>query len=284
MGLNEFAGYIALAASALATGWIGATYGFRPQPFYLGVGFVVTGLVLSLLVRETHGHALTEGGLEASRVESPALAPREVFQDVTWRNTTLSSVSLTGLVNNLNDGMVWGLFPLAFAAAGLDLARIGLLAAVYPATWGIGQLATGAISDRLGRKPLIVWGMWIQAVGIGAAAIAHGFAVFLLGALLLGIGTAMAYPSLLAAIGDVVHPSSRGTAVGVYRFWRDLGYAVGALLAGVTADALGLSFALWLVAVLTFFSGLHAAVRMEETLARNRSFARLDDRAERATA
>jgi MFS family permease len=179
-------------------------------------------------------------------------------------------VSQAGLVYNLIDGMAWGLFPLVFAAAGMNLTLVGLLAAIYPATWGLAQLATGALSDRTGRKPLIVWGMWLQAAGIGMVTMARVFAGFVAGAMLLGIGTAMVYPTLLAAIGDVAHPSWRASAVGVYRLWRDLGYAVGALLAGVTADAFGLNVAMWVVAALTFASGVLAAARMGETLAARR--------------
>jgi MFS family permease len=178
----------------------------------------------------------------------------------------LSSVSQGGLINNLNDGMAWGLFPLVFAAAGMDLAQVGLLAAIYPATWGLIQLATGALSDYWGRKPLIVWGMWIQAIGIALVAVADGFSGFTAGAVLLGIGTAMVYPTFLAAIGDVAHPTWRASAVGVYRLWRDLGYAIGALLSGIIADAFGLQAAMWFVAALTFVSGAVAAVRMTETL------------------
>jgi MFS family permease len=181
-------------------------------------------------------------------------------------DANLSSVSQAGLVNNLNDGMAWGLFPLVFAAAGIDLAQVGLLAAIYPATWGFAQLVTGALSDRTGRKPLIVWGMWIQAAGIGVTTLSTAFAGFVVGAVLLGMGTAMVYPVLLAAIGDVAHPSWRAAAVGVYRLWRDLGYAIGAVLAGVTADAFGLAAALWVIAGLTFVSGVVAATRMAETL------------------
>jgi MFS family permease len=200
---------------------------------------------------------------------------------VFWRTTlidrNLSSVSQAGLVNNLNDGMAWGLFPLVFAAAGMDLAHVGLLAAVYPATWGLLQLATGALSDRTGRKPLIVWGMWIQAAGIGVVTMAQAFAGFVMGAVLLGIGTAMVYPTLLAAIGDVAYPSWRASAVGVYRLWRDLGYAIGALLAGLTADAFGLTVAMWVIAALTFVSGVVSATRMAETLpARVRTMPRTD--------
>jgi MFS family permease len=267
MGLNEFAGYVAVAASALATGWIAARYGIRPQPFYLGVAFVALGLALSaLLVRETRHHVSHESALLAPVPPDDVPTPREVFWRTTLLDRNLSSVSQAGLVNNLNDGMAWGLFPLVFAAAGMDLAHVGLLAAVYPATWGLAQLVTGALSDRTGRKPLIVWGMWIQAVGIAVVTVAHAFAGFVVGAVLLGIGTAMVYPTLLAAIGDVAHPSWRASAVGVYRLWRDLGYAIGALLAGVTADAFGLSVAMWVIAALTFVSGTVSATRMAETL------------------
>jgi MFS family permease len=267
MGLNEFAGYVALSGSALATGWIAASYGLRPQPFYLGVVFVAVGLVLSLvLVRETRHHVAHESQLLASSQGDSVPTSQEVFWRTTLFDRNLSSVSQAGLVNNLNDGMAWGLFPLVFVAAGMNLAQVGLLAAIYPATWGFGQLVTGALSDRVGRKPLIVWGMWIQAGGIAVMTIVHEFAGFAIGAAFLGIGTAMVYPALLAAIGDVAHPSWRASAVGVYRLWRDLGYAIGALLAGLTADAFGLSAAMWLVAVLTFASGVVSAARMRETL------------------
>ena len=267
MGLNEFAGYVALAASALATGWIAARYGLRPQPFYLGVVFAIVGLALSaFLVRETRHHVSHESALLGTLAPDGVPSPREVFWRTTLLDANLSSVSQAGLVNNLNDGMAWGLFPLVFAAAGMNLAQVGLLAAVYPATSGVGQLVTGALSDRTGRKPLIVWGMWIQAAGIGVVTMAHAFAGFVIGAVLLGIGTAMVYPTLLAAIGDVAHPSWRASAVGVYRLWRDLGYAVGALLAGVTADAFGLNVAMWVIAGLTGVSGIVSATRMAETL------------------
>jgi len=269
MGLNEFAGYVAVAGAALGTGWIAARYGLRPQPFYLGVAFATFGLALSaLVVRETTQHVAHESAL---RNEPRAnRTPGQVFWDTTLRDPNLSSVSQAGLVNNLNDGMAWGLFPLFFAAANMNIDRIGLLAAIYPATWGVAQLATGALSDKVGRKWLIVSGMWVQAIGIAAVVLASGVAGFVCGSLLLGIGTAMVYPTLLAAIGDVAHPTWRASSVGVYRLWRDLGYAVGALVAGLTADALGLKGAMWLVAVLTFTSGLVAALRMTETLGARR--------------
>jgi MFS family permease len=268
MGLNEFTGYFAVGAAALATGWVAAHYGLRPEPFYLGIGFAAFGLALSAFaVRETHHFVAHEAGLaQAPSVAGPS--QREIFWRTSLRDRNLSSISQAGLFNNLNDGMAWGLFPLIFAAARMDLKQIGMLAALYPAIWGICQLMTGALSDRVGRKWLIAGGMWVQAAGIGIVAVSGGFAGFALGAVLLGVGTAMVYPTLLAAIGDVAHPNWRASAVGVYRLWRDLGYAIGAIVAGVTADWLGLAAALWLVAALTFASGLIAALRMTETLKR----------------
>jgi MFS family permease len=258
---------VALPASAFATGWIASQYGLRPQPFYLGVVFVAVGLALSaILVRETRHHVAHESALLAAQPHGSVPTSREVFWRTTLLEPNLSSVSQAGHINNLNDGMAWGLFPFVFGAAGMNLAQVGLLAAIYPATWGFAQLVTGALSDRVGRKPLIVWGMWVQAAGIGLTAAASGFGGFVAGGLLLGVGTAMVYPTLLAAIGDVAHPSWRASSVGVYRLWRDLGYAIGALLAGITADAFGLAAALWLIAGLTFASGLVSAVRMSETL------------------
>jgi MFS family permease len=266
MGLNEFAGYVAVAAAALATGYVASTYGLRPAPFYLGVGFVLVGLALSaLFVRETRCHACYEAAAHPSASGAPSLSQREIFVRTSFRDRELSSVSQAGLVNNLNDGMAWGLFPLFFAASGMTLAEIGYLAAIYPAVWGLGQIVTGGLSDRLGRKWLIATGMWTQAVGIGVTALSGDFSGFATGGVLLGVGTAMVYPTLLAAIGDVAHPSWRASAVGVYRLWRDLGYAEGAILAGVTADAYGIRAAVWLVAAVTLVSGVLVAVRMRET-------------------
>ncbi len=266
MGLNEFSGYFAVAASALATGWLAARYGLRPEPFYLGVVYVIAGLMLSMLaVRETRHHVAHEVKVHHASAGAATLTQGEIFRRTSLTDHNLSSVSQAGLVNNLNDGMAWGLFPLVFAAAEMTLTQIGVLAAIYPAVWGVSQIFTGALSDRIGRKWLIVGGMWLQATGIAVTAIAHDFTLFGGGAVLLGLGTAMVYPTLLAAIGDVAHPSWRASAVGVYRLWRDLGYAVGALLAGVTADLFGLSAAVWLVAWLTLLSGGVAAVRMSET-------------------
>ncbi len=272
MGLNEFAGYFAVAVSALATGYIAAQYGLRPEPFYLGVAFVTAGLLLSsLLVRETTQHVAHESKLYGELAAHQVPGQREIFWRTTLTDRNLSSVSQAGLVNNLNDGMAWGLFPLFFVAANMNLKQIGTLAAIYPATWGIGQLFTGAWSDRVGRKWLIASGMWVQAIGIAVVILAGGFFGFAVGGALLGIGTAMVYPTLLAAIGDVAHPSWRASSVGVYRLWRDLGYAIGALLAGVIADALGLPAAMGVVAAITVASGVVVALRMTETVRQPKS-------------
>ncbi len=265
MGVNEFAGYFAVAAAALATGYVASNWGLRPEPFYLGVGFIAFGLAMSVfLVRETRQHAEHEAKIHRGPTEKQ-LSQGEIFRRTSFTDPNLSSVSQAGMVNNLNDGMAWGLFPLFFAMAGLNLKQIGWLAAIYPAVWGIGQLYTGGLSDRIGRKGLIVWGMWLQAAGIALITISEGFQGFAGGAVLLGAGTAMVYPTLLAVIGDVTHLAWRASAVGVYRLWRDLGYAVGAVLAGVVADLLGIRAAIWLIAALTFASGLLVLLRMKET-------------------
>jgi MFS family permease len=269
MGLNEFAGYLALAASALLTGYVASRYGLRPQPFYLCVVFVAAGLLLSvLLVKETRGHSEHEASLGATASQRAGIGAAEVFLRTSLTDRNLSSVSQAGLVNNLNDGMAWGLFPLFFAASGLGLRGVALVSALYPAVWGLGQVVTGGLSDRVGRKVLIVGGMWLQAAAIVLIGVSSDMAAFALGAVLLGLGTAAVYPTLLASIGDVAHPSWRASAVGVYRLWRDLGYAVGALLVGLTADAFGARTAICLVGVVTFGSGTLAAIRMRETLAR----------------
>jgi MFS family permease len=267
MGLNEAAGYGAVAATALATGFIAAHAGLRPEPFFLGLAYAGLGLGLSVLfVKETHGHARHEAASHVASADLHArLSTKEVFVLTSFKEKALSAVSQAGLVNNLNDGLAWGLFPLFFARAGLSVGRIGVLAAIYPAVWGLGQLVTGALSDRLGRKWLIAGGMWTQAGAIGLIAATTGFAPWAAGAVLLGLGTAMVYPTLLAAIGDVAHPTWRASSVGVYRLWRDGGFAVGALLAGIVADALGLAAAIWTVAALTAASGVVVAVRMYET-------------------
>jgi MFS family permease len=273
MGLNEAAGYGAVAAAAWATGWIAAEAGLRPAPFLLGVAAAGLGLGLSaLVVRDTAGHVALEAaeraGPTADGLGADGLGACEVFALATWREPSLSAASRAGLVNNLNEGMAWGLFPLLFAAGGLAVGEIGLLVAVAPATWAVGQLFTGALSDRVGRKWLIAGGQWTQAVGLVVVALASTAAAWAFGGVLLGAGTAMAYPTLLAAVGDVAHPSWRAAAVGVYRLWRDLGFAIGAVLAGGLAGAFSIPFAVLAVAGITAVSGLDVAVRMRETLRR----------------
>ncbi len=268
MGLNEAAGYGAVAITALATGWIAEHAGLRPEPFFLGLAYAGLGLTLSsLFVRETHAHARHEAAGHVPVVDAhhEDLSTGEIFRLTSFGDKALSSCSQAGLVNNLNDGLAWGLFPIFFADAGLSIGRIGILAALYPAVWGLGQLYTGALSDRIGRKPLIVGGMGLQAVAIAWIAARSGFGAWAAGAVVLGAGTAMVYPTLLAAVGDVAHPRWRARSVGIYRLWRDGGFAVGALLAGVLADLISVPAAIYAVAALTAASALVAALRMYET-------------------
>ena len=277
LGLNEFAGYLAVGFTAWITGYIASVYALRPQPFYLGIGVAIAGLLLSaFFAKESIHHAKLEAKLHhpvpnaaadnkgTSAPHRPSL--REIFALASWRDRDLFSCSQAGLVNNLNDGMSWGIYPLFFASFGLGVAAIGTIKAVYPAAWGILQLLTGPLSDRWGRKRLIAGGMIVQAGGIWLTVQVPAYPTWLLGALLQGIGTAMVYPTLLAAISDVAHPEWRATTMGVYRFWRDLGYAIGALISGIIADLLGMRAAIQVVAVLTLISGLQVAIRMRETL------------------
>ena len=268
MGFNEAAGYCAVAVTALTTGFIAARAGLRPDPFFLGMAFAGLGLGLStLFVRETQGHARYEARTHAAASAGlrEGLSTRQVFVLTSFKEKALSAASQAGMVNNLNDGLAWGIFPIFFARHGLTVGRIGVLVALYPAVWGFGQLVTGALSDRWGRKWLIAAGMWAQAVAIGLIASVRGFWPWTGGALLLGAGTAMVYPTLLAAIGDVAHPTWRASSIGVYRLWRDGGFAIGAVFAGAIADWLGLAAAIWAVAALTALSGAIVAVRMYET-------------------
>lgn len=268
MGLNEAAGYMAVSVTALLTGYIAARTGLRPEPFYLGIAYAVLGLGLSTVaVRETRHYATYEAANHqgADDALEEGLSTRDVFIQTSIAEPSLSAASQAGLVNNLNDGMAWGLLPLFFAAAGISVGRIGVLVAIYPAVWGLGQLVTGAWSDRVGRKRLIVAGMWVQAVAIGLIASGEEFAMWAWAMALLGVGTALVYPTLLAAVGDVAHPRWRASAVGVYRMWRDAGFAVGALLAGIIADVIDPPAAIWTVAFLTAVSGTLVAVRMRET-------------------
>ena len=279
LGLNEFAGYLAVGFTAWLTGYIASVYALRPQPFYLGIGVALAGLLLSaFFAKETVHHAKFEAALHHQTLSHTApgqnafpgwVRPslREIFTLTSWKDPNLFSCSQAGLVNNLNDGMSWGIYPLFFASLGLGVAAIGTIKAVYPAAWGILQVLTGPLSDRWGRKWLIAGGMIVQCVGIWLTVEIPAYRAWIVGALLQGIGTAMVYPTLLAAISDMTHPEWRATTMGVFRFWRDLGYAVGALISGIIADLLGMRAAIQVVAVLTLISGLHVAARMHETLA-----------------
>ncbi|NHW48577.1 MFS transporter [Paenarthrobacter sp. MSM-2-10-13] len=265
MGLNEAAGYLGVAVTALATGYIASAYGLRPGPFLFGAAYIALGLGLSVLnVRETHHHARTEASQHVSAHSSAhaGLTTGQVFTLTSFKDRSLSAASQAGLVNNLNDGLAWGLFPVLFVSSGLNLNQIGILAAVYPAVWGAGQLFTGAASDRWGRKWFIVAGMIVQAAGLALVAASRSFGPWLIASVLLGLGTAMVYPALLAAIGDVANPTWRARSVGIYRLWRDGGFAVGALLSGLLADLYGIPSAIATVAALTAASGLVVAVRM----------------------
>jgi MFS family permease len=268
MGLNEAAGYMAVGATALATGYLAAAYGLRPVPELIGAIYVVAGLALSAtLVKDTAGHVAAETAAHAAQ-PGPALPPGPatrpfwtVFRDTSWYNRPLRGASQAGLANNLNDGLTWAVFPLLFASHGLGLAAIGLIKGLYPMLWGGGQLFTGRLADTIGRRPLVVTGMMIQAAAFPAALLllARPLVAGLVSAVLLGIGTAMAQPALSAAVADHTHPSWRAQSLGVYRFWRDLGYAIGAVIAGLLAQALNLSAAVIAGGVITFASGLLAA-------------------------
>ena len=272
MGLNEAAGYGAVAVTSMAAGYLAAEYGLRPAPFLLGLSYTALALGLSTLaVKETRPHAMVEAAGHVARADGKhdhlhgELSTREVFAQTSFREPALSSASQAGLVNNLNFGLSWGLFPLLFASSRLPVGQIGVLFALYPGVWGIGQLFTGALSDRWGRKHLIAIGMFTQATALAVIAGAGSFGLWAAGTMLLGAGTAMVYPTLLAVIGDVAHPTWRGRAVGIYRVWRDLGYAVGALMGGVVADLWSLRTAVWVAAAVSVVSALVVAGRMYET-------------------
>ena len=262
LGLNEAAGYLSVAAAAFATGVIADNYGLRPEPFYLGIVFAACGLGLSVLfVKDTRPHVAVETEqLEVQETTTLSAA----FARTSWRDTRLFGISQAGFVNNLNDALAWGVFPLFFVSRGLSLQEVGILAAVYPLVWGALQMGTGWLSDTIGRSPLIIGGMLLQAVAISLVGIGDSFGPWLIAVALLGVGTAMVYPVLLAAIGDSVHPASRATYLGVYRFWRDAGAMIGALVAGVIADVLGFQSSIQVVAALTAASGILAAVTLSK--------------------
>ncbi len=251
MGLNEFAGYLAVALAAFGTGWLASHFGVRPYPFYLGIFISVTGLLLTVLfVKDTHGHALTE--------QKTSTIPRLInpIRQTTWTNPNLGSITQAGLVNNLNDGMVWGLLPMLLIREGFSLSDVGWIAAAYPAIWGIGQLYTGGLSDKMSKKKLLITGMLLQGAAILFMIPATTFWEYLFLAALLGMGTAMVYPTFLAGIAENTHPADRPQSLGIFRFWRDLGYAIGALLTGILADQFGFSSAIGTIGILTILSGV----------------------------
>jgi MFS family permease len=257
MGLNEFAGYVALAAVAFATGWMAHEYGLRPYPFYLGIALAVIGLLLSLFfVKDTQKHVL----LESTR--SSVLKLKNVFWETTWKHKNLGSITQAGLINNLNDGMVWGLFPLLLASKGFDLADIGIIVSTYPAVWGLGQLFTGSLADKFCKRNLLFLGMLLQGIALVAMIWANSFLVFVVLSSILGIGTAIVYPTFLAAVSDYTHPKQRPQSIGVFRLWRDLGYAFGAVLTGLIADQYGLIAPVLIIGILTILSALVLQYRM----------------------
>jgi MFS family permease len=266
VGLNEFSGYLAVGITAWLTGFIASKYALRPEPFYIGGFYAIAGLLLSIFaVRDTSAHLRAEAAQRTGK--SVPQSFRSVFAQTTWGNRTLFGACQAGLVNNLNDGMSWGILPLFFAAQNLPIEAIGTLKFAYPAVWAIGQLVTGPLSDKVGRKPLIVWGMALQAGGIWLTVATNSFLWWMWGTTLLGVGTAMVYPSLIAIVTDVAVPEVRARSLSVYRFWRDLGYAIGALLSGVIADFFGLEWAIGVVGGLTLLSGITAAIAMRDALA-----------------
>jgi MFS family permease len=261
VGLNEFAGYLSVGATAFITGYVAERYGLRPAPFYLGMGYAVFGLLCSVvLIRDTRAHVALEVSRHGQKPETVRFW--EVFRRTSFGDRNLFAASQAGLVNNLNDGMSWGILPLFFTSYGLSIERIGVLKAVYPAVWGVLQTVTGPLSDRWGRKGLIATGMWVQAAGLFLTAFVHQFASWLFASVLLGLGTAMVYPTLIAAVSDASHPSWRARSLSVYRFWRDLGYAIGALCAGIIADLFGMHWAIVVIGAITLASGVVVAFAM----------------------
>ena len=257
MGLNESAGYLAVGGIAFLTGWVAANYGLLPYPFYIGVIIALAGLFFSVFfVKDTVHHVVAE--TEASSQQEL----KNVFVDTTWKDPNLGSITQAGLVNNLNDGMIWGLFPMLLASLGFGLEAIGILAAIYPGVWGIGQLFTGRLADILPKKQLLFWGMFAQAIALIFMAYSSQFFEFAIWSILLGLGTALVYPTFLAGIADHAHPAQRANSIGVFRLWRDLGYAIGAFLTGLIGDAFGLDYALMSIALLTLLSSLVIRIRM----------------------
>lgn len=263
VGFNEFAGYTGVAVMAAVSGFIASSYSNRPEPFYIGIVIVVIGFALSLIVKDTQAHIKLQA---STSTKNTTLSAADIFKNTTYKNKNLSILTFSGLSTNLKDGMAWGLFPIFFASVGLSLSQIGLLVAIYPASWGFFQLFTGFLSDKIGRKKLIVGGMWLQAISLWMILLVNEYNTWIVAAILLGVGTAMVYPTLQASISDIADPSWRASSMGVYRFWRDSGYAFGALFAGILTDLLNVGWAIGLVAILPLSAGIIAAIRLRETL------------------
>jgi len=264
VGLNEFAGYSGVAILAAVSGYVASSYSLRPEPFYIGIGIVIVGIILTLIIKDTGQHLKVQ--LQNNSTTTKNISSKEVFNLTTWKDKNLSTISFSGLSTNLKDGMAWGLFPIYFTTVGLSVSQIGTIVALYPAAWGFFQLFTGVLSDKIGRKNLITFGMWTQAIALWFILFVDSFFLWIIGAILLGLGTAMVYPTLQAAISDVAAPNWRASSMGVYRFWRDSGYAFGALLAGIIADVMGVTWAIGIVAVLPFIAGVLSSIRLNETL------------------
>jgi len=258
MGLNESVGYLAVGVVAFLTGWIATEYGLRPYPFYLGIGFALTGLLSSaFLVEDTIHHVNSETNV--SKIKKL----KNIFKETTWKNHNLGSITQAGLVNNLNDGMIWGLFPILLASKGFGLADVGKIVAIYPIIWGLGQIITGKLADILVKKRMLFWGMMMQGVAILAMIFAVTFVQFIALSTLLGIGTAIVYPTFLAAIADYTHPEQRAKSIGIFRLWRDLGYAIGAILTGIIADIWGILISFLFISIITVSSSLIILYRMK---------------------
>lgn len=257
MGLNEFAGYLAVAIIAFLTGWIAGEYGLRPYPFYLGIGLVMVGLAMSIfLIKDTRHHVAKE-----TRTNTlPRL--KNIFWDTTWKNKSLGSVTQAGLINNLNDGMAWGIFPILLAGKSFTLEQIGIVTAVYPAVWGIGQLFTGKMADNFCKKDMLFTGMFLQAVALLLFAWADSMFHFVALSAILGWGTAMVYPTFLATVAENTHPQDRAKSIGIFRLWRDLGYAIGAILTGIIADLISINASIIFIGILTLISSLIIRFRM----------------------
>jgi len=258
MGLNEFAGYLSVAIVAFLTGWIASNYGLRPYPFYIGIILVILGLIFSVFfIKDTKHHVAKESKSNIT----PLM--KSIFWDTTWKNNNLGAVSQAGLINNLNDGMVWGIFPLLLISKNFTIEQIGIITAIYPAVWGIGQLFTGKMADKYPKKEMLFWGMLLQATTLLFFVLAKEMHQYIILSAILGWGTAMVYPTFLASIAENTNPIDRAKSIGIFRLWRDLGYAIGAIITGIIADLYNINSAIIMIGVLTLISALIIKIRMQ---------------------